>query len=329
MSYRKEIYEAAMAELSRRRATAEATARRRREVMTARVPRLAIIEDELRDGITQVAVALAEGKNPAEFMQALSARNLALQAEMAQLLHAEGCDFSDFEPPYTCSVCGDTGYTDSKMCTCLASLIQQESCSRLSAETGMTLTDFDGMQLKYYPNDSTAAGGRSPRAHMADVIEYGKQYAAHFGTTSPSLLLRGPTGVGKTHFSLAIARAVAEKGLRVVYGSAQTLLHRLEREHFGRLEGDTEQLLCSVPLLVLDDLGVEFASPFYTAELYNVINSRILAELPTIISTNLTSIQLKERYGDAISSRVVGHYVPLLFVGNDIRQIKAQENMYQ
>lgn len=329
MSYRREVYEAAMAELSRRREAAEAVAAQRRAVVTQRIPRLAEIESELRSGVTQLTAALAARQNPAAFMAEMAERNLALQAEMAQLLREAGCDFTDFEPPYTCPICGDTGYTDSKMCTCLETLIQQENCRRLSAETGMQLTDFDDMQLRYYPNETEPVLGRSPRAHMADVIEYGKQYAAHFSEQSPSLLLCGPTGVGKTHFSLAVVRAAAQKGLRVVYGSAQTLLHRLEREHFGRQEGDSEQLMCTVSLLVLDDLGVEFTSPFYTASLYNIINSRILAGLPTVISTNLTAKQLQERYGDAISSRIVGHYVPLVFVGNDIRQIKAQEQLHR
>lgn len=329
MSYRKEIYEAACAELSRRRAQAEATAANRRTVMTARIPRLGEIEREMRDSVTRLTSALAAGQNPAAFMTEMAQRNLALQAEMAQLLREADCDFADFEPPYTCPVCRDTGYTDSSMCACLETLMQQESCRRLSAETGLSLADFADMQLRYYPNETDAVLGRSPRAHMADIIEYGKQYAAHFSEHSPSLLLRGPTGVGKTHFSLAVARAAAEKGLQVVYGSAQQLLHRLEREHFGRQEGDSEQLLCSVPLLILDDLGVEFTSPFYTACLYNIINSRLLAGLPTVISTNLTMAQIKERYGDAIASRITGSYVPLLFVGRDIRQMKVQELLGQ
>lgn len=327
MAYRKELYDKAMEELSHRRAQAEAEAAQRRAVMTARIPRLAELESEMRGSVTRLTAALAAGKNPAEFMTGMAQENLAMQAEMAQLLREAGCDYSDFEPPYTCPVCRDTGYTDSRMCTCLEALMQQESCRRLSAETGLSLTDFEGMLLRYYPNETDPVLKRSPRTHMADVIEYGKQYAAHFSEHSPSLLLSGPTGVGKTHFSLAIARAAAQKGLQVVYGSAQMLLHRLEREHFGRQEGDSEQLLCSVPLLVLDDLGVEFSSPFYTSSLYHIINSRLLAELPTVISTNLTMKQIKERYGDAIASRITGRYVPLLFAGRDIRQLKAQEQL--
>ena len=64
----------------------------------------------------------------------------------------------------------------------------------------------------------------------------------------------------------------------MVYGPVQGLLHRLEREHFGRAEGNTEEMLTGCDLLILDDFGTEFSGPFYTACLYNLINTRMLEE---------------------------------------------------
>lgn len=46
-----------------------------------------------------------------------------------------------------------------------------------------------------------------------------------------------------------------------------------------------------------------------------------------ILSTNLNQNQLKERYGDQITSRITGTFVPLLFMGRDIRQQKRQEKL--
>ena len=80
-------------------------------------------------------------------------------------------------------------------------------------------------------------------------------------------------------------------------------------------------------LLILDDLGMEFSSPFYVSCLYNLINTRMLADLPTIISTNLNQSQMQERYGDAITSRITGSFNPIVFLGKDIRQIKSQQRM--
>ena len=80
-------------------------------------------------------------------------------------------------------------------------------------------------------------------------------------------------------------------------------------------------------LLVLDDVGTEFSSPFYVSSLYNLINTRMLEGRATILSTNLNQNQLRERYGDPIASRVTGTFLPLLFLGKDIRQQKRLEKL--
>jgi DNA replication protein DnaC len=140
-------------------------------------------------------------------------------------------------------------------------------------------------------------------------------------------LLRGPAGTGKTHLSLAIAGEVAATGRQVIYGSVQRLLRQLEKEHFGREEGDSLDKLEVCDLLILDDLGTEFATPFYTSTLYDLINTRLLAGRPTVISTNLNLKQLAERYGVQIASRIGGCFQPLLFAGQDIRQQKLMRRL--
>ena len=105
------------------------------------------------------------------------------------------------------------------------------------------------------------------------------------------------------------------------------LLHQLEKEHFGRQAGDSEDMLLECDLLILDDLGTEFGSPFTTSCLYNIINTRLLEVRPTIISTNLKPPELLEKYGQQIASRVVGSYRTLLFMGQDIRQLRASQRM--
>ena len=144
-----------------------------------------------------------------------------------------------------------------------------------------------------------------------------------FALKRPDVRVMGVT----TGFGNTTARQAAEKGHAVIYGPAQVLLHQLEKEHFGRAEGNSEDMLLACDLLVLDDLGAEFASPFYVSCLYNLINTRMLEGRTIILSTNLNQNQLKERYGDPITSRITGTFVPLLFMGRDIRQQKRQEKL--
>ena len=80
-----------------------------------------------------------------------------------------------------------------------------------------------------------------------------------------------------------------------------------------------QEMLLSCDLLILDDLGAEFSTSFTVAALYNIINSRINAGLPVIISTNLTPTELEAKYTQRITSRIIGCYTSLIFCGRDIR----------
>lgn len=324
MGYNREVYDAAMAELERRRTRAAAAAETARNTLTYRRPRLREIEQEMSRAALRVARAVLGGGDVEAAVDKIKKENLALQAEMAAILAEEGYPYPNLEPPYTCAACGDTGYVNGRICSCLKALLKEESCKQLSRLTSMRLTTFEEMQLSLYPDTPDPATGIVPRRRMEQTIAYCRQYAEDFGPRSDNLLLRGPTGTGKTHASLAIARAAAEKGFAVVYGPVQVLLHRLEKEHFGRETGNSEEQLLEADLLVLDDVGTEFVNAFSVSCLYNLINTRLLEERPTILSTNLSQEQLRERYGDAIASRITGAYTPLVFCGKDIRQIRAR-----
>ena len=327
MAYNREVYEAATAELSRRRIDARTRAAALRDRMIARYPRVAAIEQEMASTSMQVARAVLEGGDVSGTIAKIRERNLALQDELAALLKKENAGAVNFEPQYACPACDDTGYADGHICDCLSSLMKEEACRRLSDMAHMRLTSLDEIRLEYYPDTPDAQSAMTVRQRMQGILTFCRQYADDFSTDSKSLLLRGPTGTGKTHVSLAIARTAAEKGYSVVYGPVQMLLHQLEREHFGKTEGDSERTVLECDLLVLDDLGCEFGSSFTVAALYNIINTRILCGLPTVISTNLDQEQLRERYGDQIASRIIGEYIPLTFAGRDVRQMLAAERM--
>ena len=158
---------------------------------------------------------------------------------------------------------------------------------------------------------------------MSEILEYCKCYAEDFSPDSESLYMHGATGLGKTHLSLAIANVVAEKGFRVIYDSAQNLLSSLEKEKFSYSNsGEREKEVLECDLLIIDDLGSEFSTQFTTAAVYNIVNTRNNRSKPVIISTNLTDTELEAKYSQRITSRIIGEYVSLLFIGRDIRQLK-------
>lgn len=326
MAYDEKVVRAARGRLEKRRRAAETAAAALRERMCEQIPRLREIEREKAAAIPELTHAILSGNAEGE-VERIQQKNLQLQQEMADILRSAGCDCDSFEPRYTCRRCGDTGYVNGGMCDCYRRLLQEEACNALSGLSAMRLTDFASLRLDYYDNAVDPKLGVSPREHMADIIAYCRDYTAAFAPHSDSLLLQGATGIGKTHLCLAIARGVTEQGFGVVYGSVQPLIRRLEAEHFGREQGDSEEQLISCDLLVLDDLGMEFDTPFSRACLYNILNARLLEGRPTVVSTNLSISAMKERYGDQIASRISGGFVPLLCVGNDIRQIIRRQSL--
>ena len=75
-------------------------------------------------------------------------------------------------------------------------------------------------------------------------------------------------------------------------------------------------------LLIIDDLGTEMPGQFVTSALYSLMNDRLLAGLPMVISTNLNVEEAARRYSPQIASRLHGNFARLTFVGEDIRVMK-------
>ena len=86
---------------------------------------------------------------------------------------------------------------------------------------------------------------------------------------------------------------------------------------------NTLNSLIECDLLILDDLGAEFSTQFTVSVIYNIVNSRLLGGKPTIISTNLSLIQLETVYTKRTASRILSEYTLLRFDGSDIRQLKT------
>ena len=159
---------------------------------------------------------------------------------------------------------------------------------------------------------------------MSKIFDFCKLYAAGFSLRSPSILMFGRTGLGKTHLSLAIAHEAIQKGYTALYGTAQDFFSKIQDERFGKGEegANTTETILETDLFVLDDLGAEYESAFYTSIFYHLINARLNAGKPTIINTNLLPKQIENRYGERVSSRLMTLYKCLKFCGTDIRQQK-------
>ena len=290
----------------------------------AAIPEVKQINNALASTGAEIAIELAKGShNIEERINALRDKNLTLQEKRAQLLVANGYPADYTKPKFKCEKCQDSGYVGTKLCECFHREVVENTIRNSGIGALVDRQSFDNFDLKYYSADP---GTLSEMKYNLEIL---REYAEGFTTNRSSVIMMGATGLGKTHMSTAIAKVVIEKGYDVVYETVQNIMSDFEYERFGRgYNTDAEEKKTdkyfNCDLLIMDDLGTELTNNFTVSCLYNLMNSRINNHLPTIVNTNLTHNELRDRYEDRVTSRLMGEFVPIQFVGKDIRQQKMK-----
>ena len=323
MGYAKEIVIRARQLLAQQKADRESESASRLAEAYRRVPRLRELDRELRSTMAMAAQAVfAQGADMEATMNRAREENKALQQERKALLEAHfPAGWLDENP--ACPHCGDTGYIGANMCKCLKELCAQEQRKTMGAAFRGG-ERFETFRLDYYPDTVLPQVKTSPRALMEKNLRYCREYARYFSQGAGNLVLSGTTGLGKTHLALAVGRAVGEMGHTVCYETALSLFNKLEQARFTPSEENRARAekLEQCDLLIVDDLGTEMPGQFTTAALYGLLNERLMARRPMIITTNLNVDELAKRYSPQIASRIYGEFQRLTFVGSDIRVLK-------
>lgn len=323
MPYSQDVYNRAIQVLERRREQANTEAQERFDEISEKLPELEKIQRELaRIGLNISKVFLYSSDKQADIKQ-LMQESLSLQERKKAVLTKNGYSENALDVQYTCPVCKDTGFIKNRRCKCHTELLKDIERSRIAKIAPIEECTFDTFDVNYYPQQ-IMENGISPRDKAEKIKNSCSKYAVNFNTSAKSIMFMGGTGLGKTHLSLAIANVVINKGYSVVYGTAQNILRDLQNENFGRDDALLyyEKAVLTCDLLIIDDLGTEYKNAYTAACLYNIINSRLGAKLPTIISTNFSLDELEEKYDQRITSRITGEYRQLVLVGNDIRYMK-------
>ena len=154
--------------------------------------------------------------------------------------------------------------------------------------------------------------GRSPhpdhQERFSEAVKAGLEFADR---PAGWLVFSGPSGSGKTHLAAAIAGRCIEGGQAALFMVVPDLLDHLRASYQQGTEvpyDDLFELVRNAPVLVLDDLGVQSATPWAEEKLFQLINHRYNAQMPTVFTTNLDLAQfgqrMQTRLGDAALSRV-------------------------
>jgi len=322
VGYSREIFEEVQKKLYKKRNEAWEELERKKEILYRRFPMAEKIEKELSSTALQSARAVIAGNNSKTELIKLREKNKLLREKLKEILLSVDLPEDYLETNYSCKKCSDEGFVDGIMCECMKDMLKKESYARLNSMSPLELSSFENFSLDYYSDVSPDKSEQSPRKRMSLILDFCKKYAKNFNVHSPGLLLTGGTGLGKTHLSLSIAREVINKGFGVIYGSAQNIVSKMENEKFKNYQNgeESERHYIDCDLLIIDDLGTEYNTAFSSAAIYNIINSRIMMNKPTIISTNLSMKEMEKSYTYRTVSRIIGNNIRLEFLGSDIRQ---------
>lgn len=306
----------------------------RRDRVYAKLPELRRLDREIQKLMTgAIGAALGRGGDAVSAIGEIERRSLELCAEKAELLVANGYAAEYIDECLSCSKCRDTGFVSGKPCSCLLELYEQARADDQSFLKNLGSQSFDDFDLSYYDPQADPATGVSQRQTMELALQTCRSYCDTFGPNSMNLLFRGNPGLGKTFLSSCVAKRVAEKGYAVVYDTASSAIEAFETQKFSRDQEDAEEAsarvrrLVNCDLLVFDDLGTEMITVFSLSAVYTLINTRLIRNKKTIISTNLDREGLRRAYTPQISSRLEGEYFTLKFVGSDIRAKKKARNL--
>ena len=323
MAYSAEIVKRARTRLAQAKEDRESENRQHLAQAYAAVPRIKEIDIQLRRTMAQAAqAAFLQGSDGRELLEKARISNLELQQERA-ILARENFEEGFLDESPICDICGGSGYVGSTMCECLQELCRQEQKKEITVLSGGK-ESFAQFKLDYYSDRIDPKYGASPRTIMDRNFQYIRRYALTFVPSSDNLLFVGGTGLGKTFLAACVARAVADRGYSVVYETASHLFAKLEQAKFSPNEENRREAeqLTGCDLLIVDDLGTEMPGQFVTAALYSLLNDRLLAGKPMLITTNLNKDEMTRRYSPQIASRIYGGFVGKSFVGEDIRILK-------
>ena len=281
-------------------------------------PEIKDIDDSLKNTSRQIASAISLGKEKClEEISKIKSENLALQARREELLLSLGLDKNYTDMQYDCPICNDTGYVDGVICKCYKNALKLKSYEHSGLSRLLEKQSFDTFSFDYYEGNEK----NTMKQNFDDLLSFAKE----FDSDKRSFLLYGPTGLGKTHLSTAVAKYLLDNGYDVVYETAQNVFSDFEKDRFRDRFSDEacisdKYLECD--LLILDDLGTEMVTSFSVSCLYNIINTRLNKGLPIIASTNLRSDEIRKIYHDRITSRLFGEFIIKQFFGQDIRKQK-------
>jgi DNA replication protein DnaC len=188
------------------------------------------------------------------------------------------------------------------VCTCRLPHLQMLQAQQLRADS-----NIESLGGKTF--DNFLPEGVSPDPHIRATVRAAFERCKAFAEKPENwLLLVGTYGCGKTHLAAAIANHSLANGAPALFLNTPDLLDFLRETFAPKSEttySDRFDEIRDAPLLILDDLGTESPTQWAIEKLYQLLNYRYNAHLPTVITTNKRIEDIEPRVASRLSDREI------------------------
>lgn len=239
-------------------------------------------------------------------------------------------------PTYNCPICHDTGWEEVKngdyvaMRECSCGYMQRQRIAG-KLKFASIPKEFEGHTVDNFKTDCYSSQGGRELALMAKTIA--KKYVEQFSEIQESgkglYFCSSVKGSGKTRLAVSIANdIIQEKMISAKFATTIQILDQIKATWGGASKNEeTEQKLIhdivSVPVLVIDDIGVEGVKDWINERFYNILNGRMIEKKITIFTSNCKIEELK--FDDRIINRIVKMALPVQFPNESIRTAIARK----
>ncbi len=259
--------------------------------------------------------ALANSENLAKYSEKNDVCIALLQQQLFEIAKDNNISKTDFVPKYWCKKCKDTGLIGDKVCDCIAHRI----VDRMRGEESIRkLATFDKCDMKVYNKDP----------YIIAAYDKAKEFVDKIDTTKyNNITIIGTVGSGKTYLMECMASRAIEMGKEVMLLSAFRLNQAFLDYHTSpiREKNAIIEPFLKCDMLCIDDLGCEQLLNNVTIPMLTMlINERNLSNKKTVITSNLSIDEIRERYDYRLCSRLVDSQLSLIMEINyqDLRQHK-------
>jgi len=287
-----------------------------------KIPVIKELDDSISTKAVSCARRLLDGDKQA--LKELREEIADLREQKAVLLKSAGYTVDFMEMQYLCADCKDTGYSEGIKCHCFRQSEMKYLYAQSNIEQIIAVENFNTFSYEYFDDTKVMPVlNRTVKQYMMQVTETCRSFVKNLPKEHGNLLFTGPTGVGKTFLTNCIAKELIDKFYSVIYLSANDLFEVFSKNRFDYQDEDDMkgmyQYILDCDLLIIDDLGTELNNSFTSSELFYCINERLNSSKSTIISTNHSINELRDRYTERVTSRLISRYTVIPLYGDDIR----------